>query len=100
MKRCAIAADIFANDIRVTERHKVGFNVAYADGSCEWVLKTALINDLPKSIQLWGNPSSASTTTIPANDFESTSAAEGDNTSAANDPLMQAIWQMLDQRGK
>ena len=47
MHRIAIAADIFSNPIRITQRHTKGFNAAYADGSANWVERDALTRDLP-----------------------------------------------------
>ena len=97
MKRAAIAADIFANPIRIQQRHTIGFNVAYADGSATWVLRKALTNDLakPATVNLYGrNP--ANTQSFPA--FES--LGTDDSTSNAQNPLMQAIWEMLDNRAK
>jgi prepilin-type processing-associated H-X9-DG protein len=96
MKRTAIAADIFGFPVRINQRHQKGFNVAYADGSATWCEREALKNDLPKSVNLYGNPANA--TAIAANAFEAMGL--NDATSATNNPLMQAIWEMLDTRGK
>jgi len=96
MKRVAIAADIFANPIRIQQRHTTGFNVAYADGSATWIERRALSNDLPKTVNLYGNPTNQQT--IAANAFENLQM--DDTTSNARNPLMQAIWEMLDNRGK
>jgi hypothetical protein len=98
MKRVAIAADIFGAPVRINQRHLKGFNVAYADTSAEWVERKALTNDLPTSIQLYGNPAPGSTKTIPANAFEN--LAMDDTTSNVQNPLMQACWEMLDKRSK
>jgi prepilin-type processing-associated H-X9-DG protein len=95
MKRVAIAADIFSNPTRITQRHKDGFNVAYADGSASWVLRGALSTDLPKTINLYGDPTN---TTIAANAFDA--LGTNDTTAAANNAVMQAVWQMLDNRAK
>ena len=93
MKRVAIAADIFSNPFRVTQRHKSAFNVAYADGSAETVPRDTLTNDLPASIQLYGTRPTA----VPAKAFDSITT---DATSASNNHIMQAIWEMLDKRGR
>jgi prepilin-type processing-associated H-X9-DG protein len=95
MKRVAVAADIFANPTRITQRHKDGLNVAYADGSVEWVLRGALSKDLPKTINLYGDPTN---TAIAANAFDA--LGTNDTTSSANNAVMQAVWQMLDIRGR
>jgi prepilin-type N-terminal cleavage/methylation domain-containing protein/prepilin-type processing-associated H-X9-DG protein len=91
MKRAAIAADIFTNPQRIRQRHEKGFNVAYADGSAEWIDRKTLDNDLPTTIMLYGTKSTA----IPAGAFN----ALTESTGAANH-VMQAIWEMLDRRGK
>ena len=93
MKRSAIAADIFSNPMRIQQRHQKGFNVAYADGSAEWVERKALTNDLPPTVMLYGSQQK----TVPAGAFE---AINTDNTSNANNHVMQAIWEMLDRRAK
>jgi prepilin-type N-terminal cleavage/methylation domain-containing protein/prepilin-type processing-associated H-X9-DG protein len=95
MKRVAIAADIFANPYRLTQRHNKAFNVAYADGSAEAVDRGSLTNDLPTSVDLYGNP--AKKTAVAAGAFE---AIQTDETSNKYNPVMQAIWEMLDQRGR
>jgi prepilin-type processing-associated H-X9-DG protein len=95
MKRVAIAADIFSNPMRIVQRHKKAFNVAYADGSAEQVDRASLTNDLPTSVNLYGNASMAKA--IPAGAFD---AITTDATSATNNPVMQAIWEMLDKRGR
>jgi prepilin-type N-terminal cleavage/methylation domain-containing protein/prepilin-type processing-associated H-X9-DG protein len=95
MKRAAIAGDMFINPIRVKTRHKSSFNVAYADGSAEQVDAGSLSKDLPTSIHLYGNPSN--NTSIPAGAFD---AIANDTTSNANNPVMQAVWEMLDARGR
>jgi len=96
MKRVAIAADIFGAPVRINQRHLKGFNVAYADTSAEFVDRKTLTNDLPKSVDLYGNP--AKNTVIPANAFEN--LALDDTTSNVQNPLMQACWEMLDKRSK
>jgi prepilin-type N-terminal cleavage/methylation domain-containing protein/prepilin-type processing-associated H-X9-DG protein len=97
MKHVAMAADIFANPIRIQQRHTTGFNVAYADGSATWVLRKAMTNDLPKSVNLYAlNP--PNTQNITANAFEG--MGTNDVTSNTNNALMQAIWEMLDNRAK
>jgi prepilin-type N-terminal cleavage/methylation domain-containing protein/prepilin-type processing-associated H-X9-DG protein len=93
MKRVAMAADIFSNPFRITQRHKTSFNVAYADGSAEQVDAGTLTNDLPTSVNLWGTKPTA----VPAGAFK---AITTDATSASNNPVMQAIWEMLDRRGR
>ena len=95
MKRVAIAADVISNPIRIEQRHKKVFNVAYADGSADAVDRGALKNDLPTSVNLYGNPAKA--TAVPAGAFE---ALQGDKTANTNNHIMQAVWEMLDQRGK
>jgi len=95
MKRAAIAADIFTTPVRVTTRHKTAFNVAYADGSAEAVDRGALKNDLPATVDLYGNPSKK--TNVPAGAFE---AINTETTGPSNNPIMQAIWEMLDNRAK
>jgi len=93
MKRSAIAADIFSNPQRIRQRHEKGFNVAYADGSAEWVERKTVVNDLPTSVMLYGTQQKP----VPAGAFD---AITTDNTSNANNHVMQAIWEMLDRRGK
>jgi prepilin-type processing-associated H-X9-DG protein len=95
MKRVAIAADIFSNPFRLTQRHQKTFNVAYADGSAEAIDRAAATNDLPDSVDLYGNP--AKKTTVAKGAFE---AIKTDTTSNANNHIMQAIWEMLDRKGK
>jgi len=95
MKRAAIAGDMFINPLRIQVRHKSSFNVAYADGSAEQVDRGTLSNDLPPSIHLYGNPNN--TTAIPAGAFD---AITTDDTTNKNNPVMQAIWEMLDARGR
>jgi len=95
LKRVAIAADMFISPIRITQRHKSSYNVAYADGSAEMVDRGTLTNDLPTSIHLYGKESD--NTAIPAGAFDKITT---DTTSTANTPVMQAIWEMLDKRGK
>jgi prepilin-type N-terminal cleavage/methylation domain-containing protein/prepilin-type processing-associated H-X9-DG protein len=96
MHRIAIAADIFSNPIRITQRHTKGFNAAYADGSANWVERDALTRDLPTTINLYGNP--ANPQTIAPNAFEA--LGMDDTTSNTRNPLMQAIWEMLDRRSR
>jgi prepilin-type N-terminal cleavage/methylation domain-containing protein/prepilin-type processing-associated H-X9-DG protein len=91
LKLRAVAADIFANPIRVQQRHEKGFNVAYADGSAEWTDRQKLDNDLPATIKLWGT----TVTNVPA--FKTLTT---DTTSNTNNAIMQAIWEMLDRRGR
>ena len=95
MKRVALAADIFSNPYRITQRHKTSFNVAYADGSAENVPRDTLKNDLPESVDLYGNPKTKRTVAPGA--FE---AIQTDATGASHNPVMQAIWEMLDRRGR
>jgi prepilin-type N-terminal cleavage/methylation domain-containing protein/prepilin-type processing-associated H-X9-DG protein len=95
MKRAAIAGDMFINPIRIKVRHKTAFNVAYADGSVETLDAGILSNDLPASIHLYGNPNN--NTAIAPKAFD---AITSDQTSNANNPVMQAIWEMLDARGR
>lgn len=95
MKRVAIAADIFTTPVRVTTRHKKVLNVAYADGSAEAVDRGALTNDLPDSVDLYGNP--AKKTAVPRGAFE---AINSEQTGPSNNHIMQAIWQMLDTKGR
>jgi prepilin-type N-terminal cleavage/methylation domain-containing protein/prepilin-type processing-associated H-X9-DG protein len=93
LKRVAIATDIISNPTRIRQRHEKGFNAAYADGSAVWVERQAITNDLPATINLYGTQSRA----VAKGAFE---AITTDQTSTANNPIMQAIWQMLDTRGK
>jgi prepilin-type N-terminal cleavage/methylation domain-containing protein/prepilin-type processing-associated H-X9-DG protein len=95
MKRVAIAADIFSTPGRIEQRHKKAFNVAYADGSAEMVDRGTLTNDLPATVDLYGNPTMQKT--IAPGAFN---AITSDATTAANNPVMQAIWEMLDKRGR
>jgi len=91
MKRVAIAADIFATPTRITQRHKDGFNVAFADGSVTWVQRGSLSHDLPKTINLYGD---SANTAIASNAFDA--LGSNDATTASNNAIMQAVWQMLD----
>jgi prepilin-type N-terminal cleavage/methylation domain-containing protein/prepilin-type processing-associated H-X9-DG protein len=96
MKRVALAADIFSTPIRFNQRHNTGMNVLYSDGSGNWVERKALTNDVPTSVRLYGLTTTL--TAVGAGAWE----ALTDNfpaTSVAN-PIMQAIWEMLDRRGK
>jgi prepilin-type N-terminal cleavage/methylation domain-containing protein/prepilin-type processing-associated H-X9-DG protein len=95
LKRVAITGDMFISPIRIEQRHKKAFNVAYADGSAEQVDRMTLSNDLPASVQLYGNP--ANVKTIPPGAFD---AITTDVTGNVNNPVMQAIWEMLDKRGR
>ena len=92
MKRAAMVADIFTNAQRIRQRHEKGFNVAYADGSAEWVDRKTLDNDLPTNVLLFGTKSTA----VPAGAFNTLT----ETTSTNNDHIMQAVWEMLDRRGK
>jgi prepilin-type N-terminal cleavage/methylation domain-containing protein/prepilin-type processing-associated H-X9-DG protein len=92
MKRAAYAGDIFSNPMRVRQRHEKGVNVVYSDGSAEWVDIQHFNKDLPATVRLYGR---ASESTVPA--FSSLTT---DGTSNQNNVLMQAIWEMLDRRGK
>jgi prepilin-type processing-associated H-X9-DG protein len=92
MKRAAIAADIFTNAQRIRQRHEKGFNVAYADGSAEWVERKTLDNDLPATVMLYGTKSTA----VPAGAFNTLV----EQTSTNNNHIMQAVWEMLDRRAK
>ena len=96
MKRVAIATDIFGFPVRINQRHRTGFNVAYADSSAEWIERKALTNDLPKSIPQYGN--TAKMVDIPAGAFEA--VGTNDATSNTHNNLMQACWAMLDRRSK
>jgi prepilin-type processing-associated H-X9-DG protein/prepilin-type N-terminal cleavage/methylation domain-containing protein len=91
MKRVAIAADIFATPTRITQRHKDGFNVAFADGSVSWLQRGSLSHDLPNTISLYGDPTN---TAIAANAFDA--LGSNDATASSNNAVMQAVWQMLD----
>jgi prepilin-type processing-associated H-X9-DG protein len=95
MKHAAIAAYIFSNPTRIRQRHGDGFNVVYSDGSANWVRRTALTNDLPKTIHMWGDP--GNTTTIAAGAFE---AIGNDDSTTGHQDIMQAIWEMLDRAGR
>jgi prepilin-type N-terminal cleavage/methylation domain-containing protein/prepilin-type processing-associated H-X9-DG protein len=95
LKRVAIAGDMFISPIRIEQRHKKAFNVAYADGSAEMIDRGTLTNDLPTSIHLYGKESD--NTAIPQGAFDKITT---DTTSSANTPVMQAIWEMLDRRAK
>ena len=95
MKRVAIASDIFTTPVRVTTRHKKVLNVAYADGSADAVQREALANDLPESVDLYGDPKKK--TNVPKGAFE---AINTETTSNTNNHIMQAIWEMLDRRGR
>ena len=93
LKRVAIATDIIANPTRIRQRHEKGFNVAYADGSAVWVERQAITNDSPTTVKLYGTLDRA----VPRGSFD---GLVTDTTSNVNNPIMQAIWQMLDTRGK
>jgi prepilin-type N-terminal cleavage/methylation domain-containing protein/prepilin-type processing-associated H-X9-DG protein len=95
MKRVAMVADIFSTPGRIEQRHKKAFNVAYADGSGEQIDRATLSNDLPTSVNLYGNTAMAKP--ISAGAFD---ALTSDATTAANNPVMQAIWEMLDKRAR
>jgi prepilin-type N-terminal cleavage/methylation domain-containing protein/prepilin-type processing-associated H-X9-DG protein len=94
MKRAAIAADIFSTPIRLNQRHEKGINVLYADGSAEWVLRKTLTTDVPATVRLYGLTTTQTTPVA----FESLSDAFPAVTTG--NPIMQAIWEMLDRRGK
>jgi prepilin-type N-terminal cleavage/methylation domain-containing protein/prepilin-type processing-associated H-X9-DG protein len=96
MKRVAIAADIFSSPVRIQQRHVKGINVLYADGSGNWVLRKTLTNDLPASVRLYGMTTTQ--TAVSPGSFEALSDAF--ILPAFANPLFQAIWEMLDQRGK
>jgi prepilin-type N-terminal cleavage/methylation domain-containing protein/prepilin-type processing-associated H-X9-DG protein len=91
MRRAAIAADIFSTPMRIQQRHTKGINVAYADGSVNWVEREALKRDLPKLIKLYG---SSQQTPGSFEALPDTWSGNGNNT------IMHAIWEMLDTRGK
>ena len=93
MKRVAIASDIFATPWRLNQRHNKGINVLYADGSANWVERKALTTDIPKQVRLYGKTTTYTNVTL---QFESLPDTFVSN---AN-PLMQAIWEMLDTRAK
>jgi prepilin-type N-terminal cleavage/methylation domain-containing protein/prepilin-type processing-associated H-X9-DG protein len=94
MKRAAIAADIFSAPTRVQQRHVKGINVAYADGSAVWVEREALTREVPKTVRLYGV---TTTQTMPVA-FES--LTDNFPATSTGNPVMQAIWEMLDRRGK
>jgi hypothetical protein len=99
MKRVAIAADIFSTPSRITQRHETGINVVYSDSSANWVERKALTNDLPQRIRLYG------VTTIFTNiDVNGTHKFEAFPDSFVaqkrGNEMMQAIWEMLDRRGR
>ncbi len=100
MKRSAIAADIFADPVRLNQRHNKGINVAYADGSAEWVDRKTLTNDLPPTVNQWGDPTKPMAIPAP---FETLSDSFGTTISGNTvdcNLVMEAVWQMLDNRGK
>jgi prepilin-type processing-associated H-X9-DG protein len=93
LKRVAYAGDIFSNPMRVRQRHEKGVNVVYADGSAEWVDIQHFEKDLPPTVRLYGLTTTQ--TTVPA-----FSTLTSDVTGNKNNAIMQAIWEMLDRRGK
>ncbi|MEA2733917.1 MAG: hypothetical protein QOE14_368 [Humisphaera sp.] len=100
MKRSAIAADIFSGPMRIVQRHEKGINIAFADGSAEWVERKALTNDLPASVRLYGLTTTQ--TPLPAK-FEDLDDAFGKTKTGGTvdcNVVMQAVWEMLDRRGK
>jgi prepilin-type N-terminal cleavage/methylation domain-containing protein/prepilin-type processing-associated H-X9-DG protein len=100
MKRVAIAADIFSTPFRLNQRHTKGINVAYADGSATWVLRKTLTTDLPATVRLYGLTPTQTSMPSP---FESLSDQFGQTNTGQTvncNVIMQAIWEMLDRRGK
>jgi prepilin-type processing-associated H-X9-DG protein len=94
MKRSALAADIFSTPIRLTQRHQSGINVLYSDGSGEWVERKALTNDVPKTVRLYGITTTQTTPVA----FET--LTDSFPATSTGNPVMQAIWEMLDRRGR
>jgi len=94
MKRSALAADIFSTPVRITQRHEKGINVAYSDGSAEWVERKALTNDVPKTVRLYG------ITTTPTTPVAFESLTDLFPATSTGNPVMQAIWEMLDRRAR
>ncbi|MEA2707879.1 MAG: hypothetical protein QOF78_480 [Phycisphaerales bacterium] len=100
MKRAAVVADIFSGPMRIQQRHEKGINIAFADGSAEWVERKALTNDLPASVRLYGLTTTQ--TPLPAK-FEDLDDAFGKTKTGGTvdcNVVMQAVWEMLDRRGK
>jgi prepilin-type processing-associated H-X9-DG protein len=94
MHRSALAADIFSTPVRIQQRHKDGFNVAYSDGSANWIPRKSLTSDVPKTVFLYG------VTTTPTTPVAFESLTDNFPATATGNPIMQAIWEMLDTKGK
>jgi prepilin-type N-terminal cleavage/methylation domain-containing protein len=94
MKRAALTADIFSTPVRLTQRHRSGVNIGYSDGSAVWVERKAFTNDVPKTVRLYGLTATQTTPVA----FES--LTDLFPATSTGNPVMQAIWEMLDRRGK
>jgi prepilin-type N-terminal cleavage/methylation domain-containing protein len=94
LKRSAFAADIFSTPIRLTQRHKDGINTLYSDGSATWVERAALTKEVPATVRLYGLTTTQTTPVA----FES--LTDLFPATSTGNPVMQAIWEMLDRRGR
>ena len=99
MKRAALAADIFSNPSRVQQRHETGINVAYSDSSVVWVERGAFSREMPKTIRLYGLTKIF--TNIDPNGTHKWESLPTDFVAAKRgNEIMQALWDMLDKRGR
>jgi len=94
MKHVAIAADIFSTPWRLNQRHSTGINVVYSDSSAFWVERKALTQEVPKTVRLYG------LTTTPTTPGAFESLSDTFVATSQGNPIMQAIWEMLDRRGQ
>jgi prepilin-type N-terminal cleavage/methylation domain-containing protein len=103
MKHVAIAADIFATPQRINQRHRTGINVVYSDSSAMWVERAALKNELPKFIQVYGNPSPTKKVPLVPGLFDTWADSFPADTTSVNSGVnttLQGFWELLDRRGK
>jgi len=100
MKRTALVSDIFAAPMRLQQRHVKGMNVGYADGSGDWIERKALTNDLPPSVRLYGITTALTPLPAPFEDLDDAFGKTKSGGTVDCNIVMQAIWEMLDRRGK
>jgi prepilin-type N-terminal cleavage/methylation domain-containing protein len=94
MKNVAVVADIFSNPIRLNWRHIKGFNVAYANGSANWVDRAEL-KDLSQVAP--NNQIKHGGTTLQVIPFESVTQQDFET---KFNGMMVAIWTKLDWMGR
>ena len=93
MKNVALVGDIFSNPIRLNWRHVKGFNVAYANGSANWVDRKEL-KDL--SLVAPNNKIQHGGTSLDVIAFESIKQQDFET---QFNGMMVAIWTKLDRMG-